>query len=53
VAADFRGQINSIQLRRPTLDDVFLSLTGRAIREDKASSAELIRLNRRHGRRRH
>ncbi|WP_054935996.1 ATP-binding cassette domain-containing protein [Moorella stamsii] len=53
VAADFRGQINSISLRRPTLDDVFLNLTGRAIREDKISSAELMRLNRRHGRRRH
>jgi ABC-2 type transport system ATP-binding protein len=53
VAADFRGQINSIQLRRPTLDDVFLSLTGRAIREERSSAAELRRLNRRHGRRRH
>ncbi|MDN5343955.1 MAG: type transport system ATP-binding protein [Clostridia bacterium] len=51
VAADFGGQINSISLRRPTLDDVFLSLTGRAIREEKLSAADLMRLNRRHGRR--
>ena len=49
VAADFRGQINSISLRRPTLDDVFLSLTGRAIREEKLSGADLMRLYRRHG----
>ncbi|AOQ25272.1 Daunorubicin/doxorubicin resistance ATP-binding protein DrrA [Moorella thermoacetica] len=53
VAADFGGQINSISLRRPTLDDVFLNLTGRAIREEKPSAASLMRLNRRHGRRRH
>ncbi|PRR72465.1 ATP-binding cassette domain-containing protein [Neomoorella humiferrea] len=53
LAADFRGQISSISLRRPTLDDVFLSLTGRAIREDRISATELMRLNRRHGRRRH
>ncbi|MEW8957868.1 MAG: ATP-binding cassette domain-containing protein [Moorella sp. (in: firmicutes)] len=53
LAADFRGQISSISLRRPTLDDVFLSLTGRAIREDRISVTELMRLNRRHGRRRH
>lgn len=53
LAADFRGQILSINLRRPTLDDVFLNLTGRAIRDEKVSTAELLRLNRHHGRRRH
>jgi ABC-2 type transport system ATP-binding protein len=30
----FGGDIRSISLRRPTLDDVFLRLTGRAIREE-------------------
>lgn len=47
VAADFRGQINSISLRRPTLDDVFISLTGRAIREEKVSNTDRMRLYRR------
>lgn len=34
VAADFKTRIKSIGIRRPTLDDVFLNLTGREIRED-------------------
>lgn len=45
LAAELRGQIKSINLRRPTLDDVFLHLTGRAIREEKASTTERIRLS--------
>ncbi|MGB9661827.1 MAG: ATP-binding cassette domain-containing protein [Moorellaceae bacterium] len=44
LAADLRGCIKSINLRRPTLDDVFLHLTGRAIREEKASAIERLRL---------
>jgi ABC-2 type transport system ATP-binding protein len=32
--------IASIQLARPTLDDVFLTLTGRSLRDDSPSSAE-------------
>lgn len=48
LAADFKGRINSISLRRPTLDDVFITLTGRAIREEKLSGADSIRLNMRH-----
>jgi ABC-2 type transport system ATP-binding protein len=31
--------ISSISLSRPTLDDVFLTLTGRSLRDDSASSA--------------
>jgi ABC-2 type transport system ATP-binding protein len=30
----------SIQLARPTLDDVFLTLTGRSLRDDSPSSGE-------------
>jgi ABC-2 type transport system ATP-binding protein len=30
--------IASIQLARPTLDDVFLTLTGRSLRDDSPSS---------------
>jgi ABC-2 type transport system ATP-binding protein len=39
----FEGQMSSIGVRRPTLDDVFLSLTGRAIREQHADLATSIR----------
>lgn len=37
------SKIESIELRRPTLDDVFLSLTGRRIREEHASGKEMMR----------
>ena len=36
-------KIDSIELRKPTLDDVFLSLTGRKIREEEASSKDRMR----------
>ncbi|MDD3487072.1 MAG: ATP-binding cassette domain-containing protein [Candidatus Moranbacteria bacterium] len=36
-------KINSIEMRRPTLDDVFLSLTGKRIREEHASGKDDIR----------
>jgi ABC-2 type transport system ATP-binding protein len=36
-------QILNISLRRPTLDDVFLKITGRAIREEGASGREQLR----------
>jgi ABC-2 type transport system ATP-binding protein len=36
LVTDFAGRIRSIQSKEPTLDDVFLSLTGRVIREDEA-----------------
>jgi ABC-2 type transport system ATP-binding protein len=41
----------SISLRQPTLDDVFIHLTGKAIREEGASSTERLRqMGRVHGR---
>jgi ABC-2 type transport system ATP-binding protein len=33
----------AVDLRRPTLDDVFIKLTGRAIREESASSQDAMR----------
>jgi ABC-2 type transport system ATP-binding protein len=38
---DFGPQILSISLHRPTLEDVFLKLTGREIRESEGGSAQL------------
>ncbi len=35
--------IDSINVRRPTLDDVFLKLTGRAIRDEDASATDQLR----------
>jgi ABC-2 type transport system ATP-binding protein len=46
-------EVTSVQLARPTLEDVFIKLTGRTIREDEASSAEQARNNMRHAARRH
>jgi len=43
--------VESVSLRRPTLEDVFIKLTGRAIREQEADSAEHMRMRRRMGRR--
>jgi ABC-2 type transport system ATP-binding protein len=43
VVADFNGRIRSIQVKQPSLDDVFLQLTGRAIREEEASEKYLMR----------
>jgi len=37
------GRIASIAVNRPTLDDVFVKLTGRAIREEEASGVDLLR----------
>jgi ABC-2 type transport system ATP-binding protein len=39
------AKIDSIELRKPTLDDVFLKLTGRKIREEEASGKDLMRQN--------
>lgn len=39
--------VHSISLRRPSLEDVFIKLTGRAIREEEASSLDRMRLRRR------
>lgn len=39
----FSQDIRAISLRRPTLDDVFLKLTGRAIREEEGGVKDTIR----------
>jgi len=44
LASRFNKGVKSISLRKPTLDDVFLKLTGRAIREELADARERMRL---------
>ncbi len=39
----FQSRLLSIGVRRPPLDDVFLKLTGRAIRDEEASPKELLK----------
>jgi ABC-2 type transport system ATP-binding protein len=39
----FQSHLLSIGIRRPTLDDVFLKLTGRAIRDEEAGPKELLK----------
>jgi ABC-2 type transport system ATP-binding protein len=49
----FQSPLISIGVRRPTLDDVFLKLTGRAIRDEEAGSKEQMKgmmMRGRHGR---
>jgi ABC-2 type transport system ATP-binding protein len=41
--AELRTPARSIRIARPTLDDVFMSYTGRTIRDSEASSAERMR----------
>ncbi|MCL5935288.1 MAG: DUF4162 domain-containing protein [Firmicutes bacterium] len=43
LAGQLGRRIDSISLRRPTLDDVFLKLTGRDIREEAADSWSFMR----------
>lgn len=43
LAREFTGTIEGIGLRRPTLDDVFLHLTGRTIRETEMGSRDISR----------
>ncbi|MCX6766893.1 MAG: ATP-binding cassette domain-containing protein [Candidatus Moranbacteria bacterium] len=40
---ELESKIESIEMRRPTLDDVFLSLTDRMIREEQASRKDAFR----------
>lgn len=47
---EFDVPLHSVNLRRPTLNDVFLSLTGREIREEQVSERELIKRQMRMGR---
>jgi ABC-2 type transport system ATP-binding protein len=37
-------EVTSVAFRRPSLDDVFLKLTGRAIREEEASIKDMMRM---------
>jgi ABC-2 type transport system ATP-binding protein len=39
----FAQDIQAVSLRSPTLDDVFLKLTGRAIREEEGDSKDMMR----------
>jgi ABC-2 type transport system ATP-binding protein len=41
--ADFGGRITSVQIKQPSLEDVFLKLTGHAIRGEEGSSLDLMR----------
>ena len=43
VAVDFDGRIRSIQVKPPSLDDVFLQLTGRIIREEEGTTLDQMR----------
>lgn len=40
---ELEEKIKSVELRKPTLDDVFLSLTGKKIREEEASNKDVMR----------
>ncbi len=44
VVSAFPGLVDSVAVQRPTLDDVFLKLTGHAIREEAASEVDRMRL---------
>ncbi len=41
---DIGVEVTSVQFRRPSLDDVFLKLTGRAIRDEDASTTDQMRM---------
>ena len=43
LAGDFDTELRSISVRRPTLDDVFMKLTGREIREEEGGAALMMR----------
>jgi ABC-2 type transport system ATP-binding protein len=43
LVVDFRGRIRSIQVKPPSLDDVFLQLTGRIIREEEGAALDRMR----------
>jgi len=40
---ELKEKILSVELRKPTMDDVFLNLTGKKIREEEASGKEMMR----------
>ncbi|MFX0168632.1 MAG: hypothetical protein ACFE89_04650, partial [Candidatus Hodarchaeota archaeon] len=39
-------QLEKVEMHKPTLDDVFLSVTGRSIRDEKGSILEMVRQRR-------
>jgi ABC-2 type transport system ATP-binding protein len=41
---ELSAQVTAVTLRRPSLDDVFLKLTGRAIREEQAGALDHMRM---------
>lgn len=43
VVADFGSRVKAIQVKQPSLDDVFLQLTGRVIREEEGSHLDQMR----------
>jgi ABC-2 type transport system ATP-binding protein len=51
-AARYRITVSSVNLKKPTLEDVFIHFTGRTIREEEASTADRMRLRMRAGMRR-
>lgn len=46
IAAELGVNLDSVELRKPTLDDVFLSVTGRNIREEEGSLMDMLRRHR-------
>jgi ABC-2 type transport system ATP-binding protein len=44
LAVDFQGRLRSIQVKQPSLDDVFLRLTGHAIRAEEGSELDRMRV---------
>jgi ABC-2 type transport system ATP-binding protein len=45
IVSDFAGRIRSIQVKQPSLEDVFLKLTGRAIRDQEGTALDSMRQN--------
>ena len=45
---ELEEKIQSVELRKPTLDDVFLNLTGKKIREEEATNKDAMRRRMRH-----
>jgi ABC-2 type transport system ATP-binding protein len=43
LVADFDGRIRSIQVKQPSLEDVFLRLTGHAIRQQEGTALDMMR----------
>jgi ABC-2 type transport system ATP-binding protein len=46
IAARYRITVSSVNLKKPTLEDVFIHFTGRTIREEEASTTDKMRMMR-------